>query len=907
MILNKANKRKCTMVLFQLEESLAEYVTEAKKSRNISTTNTQLAPSNSFDIEKAYLDEIFQQALFVSKDTSEHEAFKHLYSMFKHLKLFEVRNALAHPARTFDDNFWFRVATIASDPAIQQLKLTNVVTALISAEEEKLTDVPSDWLQRFTIKLPNNLPTEPEHAITGFIGRNNEMNNVEKILRNERIPVCALVAPGGMGKTALAVELLSKIASNPVNKDWCDAIVFVSMKTEKLTNNGIVKLKAVETSSELRVQLTEELNEMFSLDCETFEDILIQLKEKKILLFLDNMETLLRDNIHIFDELNEELPRNWQVLMTSRIALPHKTIPLEQLKKNSSIDLARRYHNSRSGLRVTEDDFAIICERCFYNPLAIRLTIDLFLIKGISITEAITKAKKDISEFSFDNLISALDKNELNILECVYVEHSSTRQSIHSLLDIDYEDIATSVTHLANTSLLERKITDETERFELATSIRDLMTRSAHNMAVRSDINEKYNQLKGKNRAIDRDQKHNHSKNYHITYIPKNSERSVKILADELFKFLRCKPHQINSLISWKIRDTEQVTSLYDRLQMLKDVCSNDELFYRIEAILFCLLKDYTSAVKSLTQAINICNDSLISRLILGRILMSKSEYEEAHEIYDAVANQLEPQETQDEEYARNVYNGLMLSLIYQQKLGEAIELSKSWKDYTVGRTLLGLLRAMAQKRIAERINVEDDNIAWLKQYVSVVGILDQVFKEEGYSRFSAENALSACHDFCKSAYKVKINECTDKSMTKILCFFDKHSSAIFQSLESEKKAELNGEIKRLINLPFTNNPFHDRTWAIFVEQRDPGKITNEEIQEGGYIICEVKKINRRGGFMFINDSSGAEYYTNVSHYQGSEKNDWYDLKEGSKVAVSITYKNKGSLPLANEIYLIEQ
>lgn len=136
MIINKINKRKCQMVLFQLEESLGDYVsTHAANDRVIPSLSEGDELKKAVDaIESAYLDEIFRYALDISKNTSDYAYVVSLYNKFNELSLFEVRNSLAHPNRIFNDNYWYKVATIASDPTISLLNLTDVTSALISAE-----------------------------------------------------------------------------------------------------------------------------------------------------------------------------------------------------------------------------------------------------------------------------------------------------------------------------------------------------------------------------------------------------------------------------------------------------------------------------------------------------------------------------------------------------------------------------------------------------------------------------------------------------------------------------------------------------------------------------------------------------------------------------------------------------
>ncbi|WP_337914653.1 hypothetical protein [Vibrio cholerae] len=272
------------MVLFQLEESLGSYVAKHGRDDLLRDVTSDQAPplrTVSDIIEASYLDEIFRFSLDISKETNDYTHLVNLYNSFKEFGLFEVRNSLAHPNRIFNDHYWYKVASVASHPSIVALKFEDVTGALISAENEQLIDPPSEWLKKYNFQIPNNLPEQVEHSITGLVGRNKEITKLTTHLKNERISVTAIVAPGGMGKTALALEILSNVVSNPKNSDWCDGVFFTSMKTEKLTSDGIVKLTASETLEDIKSDLLSSINDCMDHEFLSFDEATFNLKDKK--------------------------------------------------------------------------------------------------------------------------------------------------------------------------------------------------------------------------------------------------------------------------------------------------------------------------------------------------------------------------------------------------------------------------------------------------------------------------------------------------------------------------------------------------------------------------------------------------------------------------------------------------
>ncbi|WP_434430242.1 hypothetical protein [Aeromonas veronii] len=71
---------------------------------------------------------------------------------------------------------------------------------------------------------------------------------------------------------------------------------------------------------------------------------------KKILLFIDNLETLLVDSPEDFEEFNYSLPASWRVLVTSRITISNASITsLNPLQDKSAALMARLYSTRRGG------------------------------------------------------------------------------------------------------------------------------------------------------------------------------------------------------------------------------------------------------------------------------------------------------------------------------------------------------------------------------------------------------------------------------------------------------------------------------------------------------------------------------------------------------------------------------
>jgi len=107
-------RRRSSMVLCSIEESLGKFIREQgsleqvneKKLNEIferESRNNRPYDRSSLDgaIEASYLNDLFDIAKNITEDTPFNKAVKYLHDTFISLKIYEIRNAIAHPNRTF--------------------------------------------------------------------------------------------------------------------------------------------------------------------------------------------------------------------------------------------------------------------------------------------------------------------------------------------------------------------------------------------------------------------------------------------------------------------------------------------------------------------------------------------------------------------------------------------------------------------------------------------------------------------------------------------------------------------------------------------------------------------------------------------------------------------------------------
>ncbi|WP_406029131.1 NB-ARC domain-containing protein [Nocardioides sp. NBC_00850] len=173
--------------------------------------------------------------------------------------------------------------------------------------------------------IQNNLPPA-DFDETGFLGRRKQRADVTKALLGPW-PVVSILGDGGMGKTSLALQ----VAYDLLDREDVpfDVIVWTTAKNATLTTAEIVRVEgAIQDSLGLFSGAASELaGELSGRD--PIAEVLEYLETFRVLLILDNLETVLDDNV---SEFLRGLPFGSRVLITSRIGVgtenPIKLQPL---------------------------------------------------------------------------------------------------------------------------------------------------------------------------------------------------------------------------------------------------------------------------------------------------------------------------------------------------------------------------------------------------------------------------------------------------------------------------------------------------------------------------------------------------------------------------------------------------
>ena len=155
-----------------------------------------------------------------------------------------------------------------------------------------------------------------------MIGRDKEIEQVKKLCLGA-FPVISILGEGGVGKSALAL----KVAYELIDKSsHFDAVVWVTSKTTQITLNEIKEIRGAISTS---LGVIQEIGEQIvgnGFDTNNLNEVIEYLAAFKIALFIDNLETILDDNIRQFVEA---LPQGSKIITTSRIGLGAYEYPIK--------------------------------------------------------------------------------------------------------------------------------------------------------------------------------------------------------------------------------------------------------------------------------------------------------------------------------------------------------------------------------------------------------------------------------------------------------------------------------------------------------------------------------------------------------------------------------------------------
>lgn len=260
-------------------------------------------------------------------------------------------------------------------------------------------------------RILHNLPS-PDFDETGLLGREEQVNAIVGMVKRRRLPI-TLVGEGGIGKTALALEVCYRLADDP--EPPFDAILWTSLKSERLTPAGVQELSnAVRNIDGAARELGQAIDHSFQGSARELADAL---GEMTTLIVIDNLETDLGNEVV---NLYDALPDTVSFLFTSRVGIGQieRTVPVGPLEETSAASLFRSFARDRWQSELAELAPAVIADilrQLRYSPLAIRWYI-LSVEAGQTPSDTL-RNQDELLRFCVENVVDNLGNDEKWLLQ----------------------------------------------------------------------------------------------------------------------------------------------------------------------------------------------------------------------------------------------------------------------------------------------------------------------------------------------------------------------------------------------------------------------------------------------------------------------------------------------------------
>jgi DNA polymerase III delta prime subunit len=361
----------------------------------------------------------------------------------------------------------------------------------------------------------------PDEGPLEFIGRRKLINQIKEEVISIVNENCILYGPGGIGKTALMIQLSKEIYEEKnLDNIQFNNVIWVSAKNTyyDYIHDSIEPVEPqVKTLDGILIAILAffDIGDLLEYSIEDLKDLTIEvLKENKVLLILDNFETIQKDEgrkvIEYFGTQVKirlrHYPGNFKVILTSRELDPSgfKQIELNGLdlrdSKKLMVSLYKRYKSSQKNDLTDEQK-----ENLHTNTKGIPILIKHCYAKIFEYNEPIETVIRNLSnltgnivQFSFKEILQRIEKDttrvELKILILMeIVDIPLMIRQMTDILEIDQTVIEAKIPLLANFECLKSSNIENQEKYYLNDEIR-LLTKSLaqNNRELVQEIRRKY-------------------------------------------------------------------------------------------------------------------------------------------------------------------------------------------------------------------------------------------------------------------------------------------------------------------------------------------------------------------------------------------------------------------------------
>jgi LuxR family glucitol operon transcriptional activator len=449
----------------------------------------------------------------------------------------------------------------------------------------------------------HNLPT-PDYLDTTFLGRSDELKRLDRWMKTAH-PVAVISGEGGLGKTALALNFLYNYIDD-INCNL-DQIFWVQSKKNRVKG---IKIQNIADSLLNSDAVFDELLNLggASEDIDIYEMQELY-KDLRVVLVLDNIETILDDQVV---EFIESIQGNWKVLVTSRIKLPSLgiSINLKGMDNKNAQNLLFRYSNflGFNYNKFPKEVFSQWCNRMNNNPGYIKWFVHSVNAGKIP-DEVLDKSKNEFITFSHENIIKVLSKDSTDILSILVT--SDRFWSLTDLVYISGKDALTVessyYSELQMTPFLEvqKQNTNESLTFRVTEFsfgfLSDILDLS-------KDLKQKalnwLNETKATAQKLDQENELCYSPNY--VHLRSDSDKQAAIVLKRILSMSRHASNMSTTYDKDSIIDLrKKITQEIDNLQIL---CNDYFEVYRVAGFIYASWELSEKAKLNFEKAIELCD-----------------------------------------------------------------------------------------------------------------------------------------------------------------------------------------------------------------------------------------------------------------------------------------------------------
>lgn len=301
----------------------------------------------------------------------------------------------------------------------------------------------------------HNLP-DPDFDETGLLGRDELVDEIVALVgrrRRRKYPIM-LRGEGGIGKTALALEVAYRFLDDPASP--FEAILWTSLKTERLTSEGVQDLSsALRDLGGVATSLGKVIDPTFQGSVAELDDAI---GDRMTLIVVDNLETLHGDEFFALDDALGD--RDVTFLLTSRVGVGDRTEtrvvgPLDELSATRLFRRFARGSGSNELAAWTDARISDTVRELRYSPLAIRWYI-LSVASGKPPTDAL-RDQGELLRFCIENVVEGLGDAETLLLQVLHVlDRPVSFEHLAVISEIEIDALRRGIKILTQRSLLVR-------------------------------------------------------------------------------------------------------------------------------------------------------------------------------------------------------------------------------------------------------------------------------------------------------------------------------------------------------------------------------------------------------------------------------------------------------------------